>query len=190
MQKDVFICFIDYAKAFDRVQHKQLMHILNSLDLDGKDIRLIQNLYWEQAACMRVNNELSDYIKIGRGVRQGRVFSPDLFNLYSEMILKELEGLPGFSIGEHNINNLRYADDFFVLLAESEEKLQDLLNKVVVESKKKGLTINCKKTECLVVTKKKSPKCRLHIGEAIIKQVEKFNYLGSYSTENGKCDRD
>ena len=119
MQKDVFICFIDYTKAFDRVQHKQPMHILNCLDLDGKDIRLIQNLYWEQAACMRVNNELSDYIKIERGDRQGCVFSPDLFNLYSEMILKELEGLPGFSIGGHNINNLRYADDT-VLLAESE----------------------------------------------------------------------
>ena len=57
------------------------------------------------------------------------------------MILRELEGLPGFSIGRHNINNLRYADDT-VLLAESEEKLQDLLNKVVVGSKKKGLIIN------------------------------------------------
>ena len=74
-----------------------------------------------------------------------------------------------------------------MLLAESEEKLQDLLNKIVVESKKKGLKSNCKKTKCLVVSKK-GPKYRLHIGEAIIKQVEKFNYLGSYITENGKCD--
>ena len=57
------------------------------------DICLIQNLYWEQAACMQVNNELSDYSKIERGIRQGCVFSLDLFNLYSEMIYKELEGL-------------------------------------------------------------------------------------------------
>ena len=130
---------------------------------------------------MRVNNVLSDYIKIERGVRQRCVFSPDR-STYTVKWYWELEGLQGFSIGRHNINNLRYADDT-VLLAELEEKLQDLLNKVIVESKeskKKGLTIDCKKTECLVVSKKKSPKCRLHIGEAIIKQVEKFNYLGSY----------
>ena len=90
MQKDVFICFIDCTKAFDKIQHKQLMHILSSLDLDGKDISLIQNLYWEQATCMQVNYELSDYNKIERGVRQGCVFSPNLFNLYSEMTLKVL----------------------------------------------------------------------------------------------------
>jgi len=86
------------------------------------------------------------------------------------------------------MNNIRYADDT-VLISESEGKLQELLDKVVEESAKKGLTINCKKTECLVVSKKtRRPDCRLHIGNNTIKQVSKFNYLGSIIAENGKCE--
>ena len=86
---------------------------------------------------MRVDNEMSEITQIRRGVRQGCVFSPDLFNLYSEIILREVEGLQGFVIGGHNMNNLRYADDT-VLISESEDKLQELLDKVVEESRKIG----------------------------------------------------
>ncbi len=187
MQKDLYICYIDYTKAFDKVRHEELMKILSELDIDGKDIRIVRNLYWEQTAGIRIEGEISDFVKIERGVRQGCVFSPDLFNLYSEKILRELDGVAGFIIGGHNANNLRYADDT-ALLADSEEKLQTLLNKVVEESKKKGLSINCKKTECMVVSKTISPQCQLHIGETIIKKVKSFNYLGSLITEDGKCD--
>ncbi|XP_042883267.1 uncharacterized protein LOC122260182 [Penaeus japonicus] len=190
MQKDLFMCFIDYTKAFDKVQHEELLRLLQGLDLDGKDIRLIRNLYWEQKACMRVDNDTSKYTPICRGVRQGCVLSPDLFNLYSEMILRQLEDMPGFILGGHNINNLRYADDT-VLIAESRDNLQELLDKVIEESKKKGLTINCKKTECMVVSKKTvKPQCMLHVGTYKIQQVEKFNYLGSLITDDGKCDRE
>ena len=127
------------------------------------------------------------YTKIKRGVHQGCVLSPDLINLYSEMILQETEDLKGFFIGGQNINNLRYVDDT-VLLAKSEKELQDLLDKVFEEGKKKGLTINCKKTECMVVSKKESPACTPKIGDNTIKQLQKFNYLWSLLTENGKCD--
>jgi len=187
MQKDLYMCFIDYTKAFDKVQHAELPKMLETFDLDGKDIRLIRNLYWGQTACLRVGNELSEYTKIERGVRQGCVFSPDLFNLYGEIILIVLDGMPGFVIGGHNVNNIRYADDT-VLLAESQEKLQDLLDKVVDASRKKGLTINCKKTECMVVSKRTSPPCELKIGQEKIKKVQKFNYLGSMVSEDGRCD--
>ena len=153
MQKDLYMCFIDYTKAFDKVQHEELFKMLQSLDIDGKDIRLLRNLYLEQTACMKVGNEKSKFTNICRGVRQGCVFAPDIFNLYSEIILRELEGRQGFVIGGHNMNNLRYADDT-VLISESEDKLQELLRKVIEESEKKGLTINCKKTECMVVSKK------------------------------------
>ena len=86
IQKDVYMCFIDYTKTFDNAKHDELFKLLSTLDINGKDLRLIRNLYWEQTACMRVGNDKSAYTKIKKGVRQGCVFSPDLFNLYSEMI--------------------------------------------------------------------------------------------------------
>lgn len=81
--------------------------------------------------------ELSHYTKIECGVRKGCVFSPDLFNLYREMILRELNELSGFIVGGKNISNLRYVN-YTALVADSEEKLQQLLDQVVEESKNKG----------------------------------------------------
>ena len=80
MQRDVYICVIDYTKAFDKVRHKNLMQILNNLDFDGKDLRLIKDLYWRQQAAIRIDNDLSKYVEIKRGVRQGCVLFPDLFS--------------------------------------------------------------------------------------------------------------
>ena len=106
MKKDLYICSIDYTKAFDKVQHREIFSLLQDLDLDGKDLRVLRNLYWEQTACMRVGGDTSPYTDIKRGVRQGCVLSPDLFNLYSEMILRDLEPLQGIAVGGQNVNNL------------------------------------------------------------------------------------
>jgi len=187
MQGDLYLCFIDYTKAFDRVQHEKLLQDLIDLDLDGKDLRFIWNLYWEQTACIRVENELSAYVDIKRGVRQGCVFSPDLFNMYGEKLFRDIDELEGVRVGGYNMNNLRFADDS-TLVATSQQGLQDLLNNVNAESKRKGLEINRKKTVCMVISKKQSSYCRLLIGNDQIQQVDKFNYLGSYITESGKCD--
>ena len=86
VQKDLYLCFIDYTKAFDRVQHDNIINILENLHIDGKDLRIIKNMYWEQTAAIRIENEVSEFIKIKRGVRQGCVLSPDLFSLYSETV--------------------------------------------------------------------------------------------------------
>ena len=186
MQKDIYMCFIDYAKAFDKVRHQELFEDLDKLDLYRKDVRLLASLYMNQTACIRRDGEYSDYIKIRRGVRQGCVMSPDLFNYYSEMILQELEVEKGMKVGGQNNTNLRYADDT-ILLAKSEEDLQKLLDVVVRESELKGLSINCKKTECMVVSKKKDiPRCSLKVKDQIIKQVSAFNYLGSTITEDAR----
>ena len=190
MQKDVFMCFIDYSKAFDKVRHDDLFVDLNKLDLHGKDIRLLQSLYWNQSACMRVKGECSDYTNIERGVRQGCVMSPDLFNYYSELILREIKNEKGVRIGGHNITNIRYADDT-VLLAESAEDLQRLLDIVVTESERKGLSLNCKKTECMVISKRLvCPKCPLLVKNQQIVQVSSFNYLGSIITEDARCTKE
>src|SRR5688572_4012079 len=132
------------------------MEILQELDIDGKDIRVVRNLYWEQTACMRVDRHFSDSTEIRSGVRQGCVFSPDLFNIYSKKIMLVIDSVEGFIIGGFNMNNIRFADDAG-LLAASKEKLQELLNKVAEASKRKGLSINIKKTECMVISKKISP---------------------------------
>jgi len=190
MQQDLYLCFIDYTKAFDKVQHEKLIEILQSLDMDGKDIRLITNLYWEQTAAVRAAGIVSEYVKVERGVRQGCVISPELFNVYSERVMQELQEGKGCVVGGHNINNLRYADDA-VLISNSVENLQALLDKVVTASNDKGLSINIKKTECMVITKKRqTPSCNINIEQERIKQVAEFKYLGTIITEDGRCERE
>ena len=81
--KDVYICFIDYEKAFDQVYHEQIMKCLDRIEVDDKDKRLIGNIYWEQKAAVRLEQGLSEPLEIKRGVRQGCVLSPTLFNLYT-----------------------------------------------------------------------------------------------------------
>ena len=115
MKRDLYVCFIDYTKAFDTVQHEELFRILQALNLDGKDVRIVRNLYWSQTAAVRVADETTEEFQIKRGVRQGCVLSPDLWNLYGERIMKQLEDIPGISVGGRNINNLRYADDTTML---------------------------------------------------------------------------
>ena len=99
INKDIYICFIDYQKTFDRVYHQKIMEFLNYTEIDKKDLRIIQNLYWEQKAVVRLQNGNSEAFNIERGVRQGCVLSPKLFNLYTEPIFRVLEELPGLSVG-------------------------------------------------------------------------------------------
>ena len=146
------------------MKHKHLFGILEKLDLDGKDLRVIRNLYWEQFACIRMGNDVSQYKMIQRGFRQGCAFSPDFFNVYSETIVRELEELERLIVGGRNSANVRYADDT-AIIATSEEKLQALMDKVVEESRKMGLSINIKKTESMVISKSKiRPTCNLNVG--------------------------
>ena len=122
---------------------------------------------------------------------QGCVGSPDLFNLYSEIVLKSLEEVrAGVSINGVKLNNIRYADDT-VLVASSEGELQDLINVLSRESEEYGLSVNTKKTKCMVISKQKAgPECKLYLGEEQIEQVTEFNYLGSMLTSDGRCRKD
>ena len=94
MQRNLFLCFIDYSKAFNNVKHKKLFEMLEDIQIDGKDLRIIGNLYWKQAAAVRISSHVGEYVEIKKGVRQGCVTSPDLFDFYSERILRELEAMP------------------------------------------------------------------------------------------------
>ena len=109
--------------------------------------------YHDQAAVIRVRNETSHSVEIERGVRQGCVLSPDLFSVYSEVLINALEDLNGVSVGGVNMNNLRYADDT-VLMAKSEEDLQKWVNRLDQISREFGMEINIKKIEVMTVSKK------------------------------------
>ena len=104
-QKNLYICFIDYVKAFDRVKHQELIKALEQIGIDEKNITIIAKLYWNQMATIRVENELGEGVPIQKGVRQGCVLSPDFFSLYSEKIMSTVQDLEGVQIGDMNIKN-------------------------------------------------------------------------------------
>ena len=186
--QDVCICFIDYEKAFHRVYHSDIIDSINKLDIDGRDIRLIQTLYWDQTASVKFDDGQSDIFPIMRGVRQGCVLSPKLFNLYTENIFKDVNELKGVSIGGRNVNNLRYADDT-ALLAENEEQLQKIVDEVKTRSERMGLKMNIKKTKVMLVHRSKETKVlKINVDGRTIDQVKKFKYLGQQITEDGRCD--
>ena len=115
--------------------------ILQEMGIPDHLICLLRNLYADQEARVKTGHGTTDWFQIGKGVRQGCVLSPCLFNLYAEYILQNArldEAQAGFKTARRNINNLRYADDT-TLMAESEEELKSLLMKVKEESEKVGL---------------------------------------------------
>ena len=133
-----YFSFIDYAKAFDCVVHNKLWTILKEMGIPDHLTCLFRNLYAGQEATVRPGHGTTDWDQIGKGVCQGCILSPCLFNLYAEYIMRNAgldEAQAGIKIARRNINNLRYADDT-ILMAESEEELKSLLMKVKEESEK------------------------------------------------------
>ena len=136
-KKNIYLCFIDYAKAFDCVDHNKLWKILKDMGIPDHLTCLLRNLYAGQEATIRTGHETTDWFQIGKAVRQGCILSPCLFNFYAEYIMRNTgleEKQARIKIARRNINNLRYADDT-TLMAESEE-LKSLLMKVKEESEK------------------------------------------------------
>ena len=150
-QKNIYFCFIDYAKAFDCVDHNKLWKILKEMEVPNHLTCLLRDMYAGQKATVRTGHGTADWFQTGKGVCQGCILSPCLFNLYAEYIMKNAgleEAQAGIKIGGRNINNLRYADDT-TLMAESEEELKSLLMKVKEESKKVVLKLNIQKMKIM-----------------------------------------
>ena len=133
--KDIYFCFIDYAKAFDCVSHNKLWKILKEMGIPDHLTCFLRNLCAGQEAKVRTGHGTIDWFQIGKGVCQGYILSPCLFNLYAEYIMRNAgldEAQAGIKIDGRNVNNLRYADDS-TLMAESEEELTSLLMNVKEE---------------------------------------------------------
>ena len=124
-QRKIYFCFIDYAKAFDCVDHNKLWKIMKEMGIPDHLICLLRNLYVGQEATVRTGHGTTGWLQIGTGVHQGCILSPCLFNLYTKYTMRNagLEEQAGIKIARRNINNLRYADNT-TLMAESEEELK------------------------------------------------------------------
>ena len=142
-QKNIYFCFIDYAKAFDCVDHNKLWKFFQEMGIPDYLTYLLRNLYAGQEATVRNGHGTTDWFQIGKGIHQGCILSPCLFNLYIKHIMQNAgldEAQVGIKIARRNINNLRYADDT-TLMAKSKEELNSLLMKVK-ELEKVGLKLN------------------------------------------------
>ena len=150
-QNNIYFCFIDYTKAFNSVDHNKLWKLLKVMGIPDHLTCFLRNLYAGQEATVRTGHGTTDWFQIGKGVYQGCILSPCLFNLYSEYIMRNSglhEAQTGIKIARRNLNNLRYADDTN-LIAESKEELKSLLMKVKEESEKVGLKFNIQKTRIM-----------------------------------------
>ena len=133
------------------MDHNKLWKILQEMGIPDHLTCLLRNLYSVQEAIVRTGHGATDWFQIGKGVRQGCILSPCLFNLYAEYIMRNAgleEAQAGIKIAGRNISNIRYADDT-TLMAESEEELKSLLMKVKKESGKVALKLNIQKTKIM-----------------------------------------
>ena len=175
-QKNINFCFIDYAKAFDCVEYNKLWKFLKEMGISDHLACLLRNLYAGQETTVRNGHGTTDWFQIGKGVRQGCILSPCLFNSYAEYIMRNTgleEAQAWIKIAGRNINNLKYADDT-TLMAESEEELKSLLMKVKVESENVGLKLNIQKMNIMV----SSPINSWEIDGETVEAVSDFIFWG------------
>ena len=187
-QTNTYFCFIDYAKAFDCVHHDKLWEILKEMGIPDHLTCLLRNLYAGQEATVRTGDRITHWFQIGKGVCQGCILSPCLFNLHAEYIMRNAgleEAQAGIKIAGRNINSLRYADDT-TLMAESEEELKSPLVKVKEESEKVGLKSNIQKSKIMA----SGPITSWEIDGETVETVSEFILGGSKITADGDCSHD
>ena len=146
IDEELCICFIDWQKAFDRVNWTKLMQILKRTGIDWRERRLISKLYMGQRVKVRLDRGETRSVQIAR-VRQRYCLSPFLFNLYSECLTKEaLDGLGDINIGGQIIQTVKYADDL-VLMAKVETVIQGMIDKLIGIGRSYGMEMNMEKNK-------------------------------------------
>ena len=184
----MYFCFIDYAKAFDCVDHNILWKILQDMEILEHLTCLLRNLYTGQGARVGTRHGTTDWFQIGKGVCQGCILPSCLFNLYAEYIMQNArldEAQAGIKIARRDINNLRYADDT-TLMADSKGGLKSLLMKVEEESEKADLKCNIQNTKIMASSSITS----WQIDGESMETVADFIFLGSKITADGDCSHE
>ena len=184
-QIELFMCFIYYKKAFECVDHQRLWNTLKGMGVPEHLIVMLSNLYTNQEATIRTEYGETGNIPIGKGVRQGFILSPLLFNIYAEKIMREAldKWDKGIGIGGRKVSHLRYADDT-TLIAGNREDLIELIEKVKSSSEKAGLYLNVKKTKVMATGELDS----IIVDGGNIEVVERFVFLGALITSDGQID--
>lgn len=184
-QKDLFHNFIDFRKAFDRVWHDGLWHILSQYNIENGLIDSMKALYNNASSTVILDNRLGEPFRTSVGVRQGCLLSPILFNLYLERIMSDAlqDHHTSISIGGRRVCNLRFADDID-LLAGSNEELQHLTDRLNVSAAAFGMEISTSKSKIMVNTVRGSHAYITINGEAL-EEVKKFKYLGAVIASDG-----
>ena len=182
-QTNIYFCFIDYAKAFACVDHNKLWKILKEMGIINHLSCLLRDLYAGQEATIRTGQGKTYWFQIGKGMHQGCILSPCLFNLYAEYILRNAgleEAQAGVKIARRNISNVRYADDT-TLMEESEEEIKSLLMKVKEESEEVGLKLIIQKTKIMA----SGPITSCEIDGERVETVADFIFLSSKMNADG-----
>ena len=188
-KKKLYCCFVDYQKAFDFIDRSNLWAKLIKQGITGKMFTIIKSLYDNVKSCVKHNGHLTDYFNTTSGLMQGEVMSPILFSLYINDFEMHFirENCPSVEIQLINIFLLMYADDT-VLIAETADGLQKMLDALLTYTKKWNLTVNIDKTKILVFRNGK--KLTGHVNWTYdgknIEVVDQFNYLGMLFNYNGK----
>ena len=138
--QDVYVCYVDFEKAFDRVNWEILMETLKNIGVDWKDRRMIRNLYIQQRATVRVAEGESELVEIGRGVRQGCLLSPLLFSIYVEaMMIEAMEDIDeGVKVGGKPLKDIRFADDQAMVVDSEKDLHLVIMDKLVEVGRKRG----------------------------------------------------
>ena len=147
-QKNIYFCFIDYAKAFDCADHNKVWKILQDMGIPDHLACLLRSLYVVQEATVKTGHGTTDCFQIGKGVHQGCILSPCLFNFYAEYLMWNAglnEAQAGIKIAGRNISKLRYADNTNLMT----ESLKILLMKMKEESEKAALKLSIPKTKIM-----------------------------------------
>ena len=180
-KEKLYVCFIDFEKAFDSVWHKGLFHKLHNNGIIGKSLNLIFDLYNKTQCAIKVNDRITPFFNYTKGVRQGCPLSPFLFNIYVNDLIDTINKNSTVDVylnACNKINALMYADDL-VLISQTKEGLQRQIDSVNIYCKKNKLSINIKKTKSMVFNRgNKLIKSNFNIEGTPIENVKTFTYLG------------
>lgn len=188
VDRETHLAFIDLEKAYDSVPRNKLWKILTEIGLNKTLIRIMQLMYKESTAQIKIGNKLHSKFKTSKGLRQGCSISPTLFNLYVEHVIrlwkKKCEKM-GIWIRESYLSTISFADDQ-VLIAQDEDDLSYMIRKLNEYYTTWGLQISLEKTEYMVIGNKETPNLQMEENE--IKGVNEFKYLGTIFDKNGSIE--